>query len=291
MDSLKIILTSTVISSIISTFFSFLQNRKNANLQHITNERKEWRKEIRDIAEEINSKNMDDINNTIAKLKVRLNPYGYWGDDYTSDSHIWKVIFELENPQSAEFEINKLLLIDYLSLLLKDDWERSKLEIKGDRFNSFKIALYFLMSLLFSYNYFYTWNMNKELNYFFSMFLICSCILIVPSVGYGSVYRKDNNRYLKNIKEFNKEFKIKLLKRIIPYFIILLFDLVYIFRTASIDFTDYAYSLSYILIFMFLFFALSIINSKQIYLKNCSYILSIYTCELKRKEKLMERSN
>ena len=44
---LGIILGSTVMSSLVNAIFSYLTNRKNDTLSHITNERKVWRKNKR----------------------------------------------------------------------------------------------------------------------------------------------------------------------------------------------------------------------------------------------------
>jgi|GEM_PF-1099942 len=61
---------------------------------------------------------------------------------YKNDSHIWNLIhkMEIENDYS---EKNKNILIEYLSFLLKYDWERSKIEIKFDRQFMFSIFLFF----------------------------------------------------------------------------------------------------------------------------------------------------
>jgi hypothetical protein len=54
MSSIQIIiLTSTVIATLCSSTLSFLINKKNNNLLYITKERELWRKEMREIAEDL----------------------------------------------------------------------------------------------------------------------------------------------------------------------------------------------------------------------------------------------
>lgn len=67
------------------------------------------------------------------QLEVNINSYGKaLEDDYEKDSHIWREIEELKRiDKKKEFNVHKELLIYYLSLMLKEDWERSKQEVKG----------------------------------------------------------------------------------------------------------------------------------------------------------------
>jgi len=132
---IETILTSTVIAGLVGAVITYMNNRKNHNLQYITGERKEWREEIRNISEEIVASEIINIKHPLTRLKVRINAYGrhsnrWWGED----SHIWEVIYRLEKPDNQiEFERDKSLLIEFLSLLLKQDWERSKREVAGDK--------------------------------------------------------------------------------------------------------------------------------------------------------------
>lgn len=133
---ITVIMSSTVISVFISSILNFLQNRKNSSLQYITQERKEWRNQIRNIAEEISDSNSDNIFGILDKLKVRINAYGNSKQaNMLQDSHIWILINITKRSAYSspiDFEKCKDLLIDVLSLLLKYDWDRSKWEVKGD---------------------------------------------------------------------------------------------------------------------------------------------------------------
>ena len=130
---MDIILSSTVISAIIAGVLSFLVTRKQDSLQYITAERSKWRAEIRECVDTIqNAKGYDFIKN-INVLKTRLNPFGKVcvGYKFGEDSHIWELMEEIQDKrnQGDILRIRKELLIDYLALLLKRDWERTKAEV------------------------------------------------------------------------------------------------------------------------------------------------------------------
>lgn len=138
LEIIAIILSSTVITMLITSLFTFVQNRKSNSLQYITLERKEWREQIRGISDEISESNGSSINRTLDKLKVRINAYG---SDYKfnvlEDSHIWQLIDTTKKAattSASEFQECKDLLINTISLLLKYDWDRSKQEVQGDAF-------------------------------------------------------------------------------------------------------------------------------------------------------------
>lgn len=131
----ELILGSAVVAAVCSGIFSYLISRRQGNLQYVTRERKEWREEIRKIAMDIEGASYQKTLRTFIKLKVRINAFGdrnYF--KYDEDGHIWEVIRQLEekNPGKKELERQQRLLIDYLSLLLKADWERSKKEVRGN---------------------------------------------------------------------------------------------------------------------------------------------------------------
>lgn len=132
------ILGSTVVGAVISALFSHMTNRKNSTLTHITTEREKWREKIRKISEDINrtkfhGKKEKNINQYLVQLEVNINPYGKrFKNDFARDSHIWTEIENIKQiDNKKEFKKHKELLIYYLSLMLKEDWERSKKEVKG----------------------------------------------------------------------------------------------------------------------------------------------------------------
>lgn len=131
---LNLVLSSAVIVAIINLF---IQNRNN-KLQYITNYRSKWREQLRkSVANLEKSSRYDDkCRQIFTKIKINLNSYGYCADgNYPDDSklnimkdqHIWKTLHMVEQ-EDIDFEDGKKRLEDYISLLLKFDWERRKEE-------------------------------------------------------------------------------------------------------------------------------------------------------------------
>ena len=134
----EIILTSGIITTIISCIM-FSEKKQ---LKYITKERKEWRDTLRRLAEELKTANLKETKKILTKLKVRINTYGYdccsSEKNVFEDAHIWELISDIEKLSSEnKAKDNNIVLkkyqekmVDYISLLLKDDWERSKTETK-----------------------------------------------------------------------------------------------------------------------------------------------------------------
>ena len=127
---IEAILSSVVITTIISSVISFFISRRESNLHYITGERKEWREKIRYISCELQDANYKKTIKILTDLKVRINAFGNRENiiSYNSDTHIWEIIGEIEKE---ELNIKYLRqkqkqLIEYLALLLKFDWEKSK---------------------------------------------------------------------------------------------------------------------------------------------------------------------
>lgn len=141
---------SSVVSAIISGISSYIQYQKTNNLTHITLERQKWREELRDISKDICKTSGNQLKQNLAKLKVRINAFGIKGETkYSYDSHIWKIISDIENQNNLETEeTNKTKLINSISLLLKFDWERSKMEIQGNR-NILTVIIFWIMQGFF----------------------------------------------------------------------------------------------------------------------------------------------
>ena len=133
---IKLILSSAVISAVISGCVAVLNFRRQNNLQYITGERKEWREEIRKIAQGLHGASYKETLELLVRLKVRINAFGNKGikTSYMYDAHIWKVIAEIEEEKCSKelLQLKQKQLIEYLALLLKFDWERSKKEVQGN---------------------------------------------------------------------------------------------------------------------------------------------------------------
>lgn len=141
MVDMKTLLGSAVIAAICSGLISYIISRREGNLHYITGERKDWREKMRSIARRLKGASYKDTLKIMTELKVRINAFGNNGISvkYSDDAHIWQVINDLENekPSKQILELKQKQLIEYISLLLKFDWERSKKEVTG---NLYEIA-------------------------------------------------------------------------------------------------------------------------------------------------------
>lgn len=178
------ILSSTVIATIITSIISIFNNKKNNSLKYITSERKEWRNEIKSIASEISSSSYEDIQIPLTKLKVQINAYGMdEKESYNHDSHIWELIEEFKQYESEEsFKNKKELMISYLSLLLKFDWERTKDEVNGIIFNKIGCVCFIISISLLSFYYFAYWHYPLNINYFTVTSLFILFYFILPKL-------------------------------------------------------------------------------------------------------------
>lgn len=147
------LLTPTLLVAVSSGILAFIQFKKSNSLKYITEERQKWRTEIRNVIVKI-EKSADDTNKIrpiLSFLKGRINAYGLsHSKSYKKDYHIWQTIKQLEQPKDNEFfKFDKQLLINFLALLLKNDWERSKIEIDGKRQSNFNDLLFVVSIVLF----------------------------------------------------------------------------------------------------------------------------------------------
>ena len=130
------------IGAVLSAFLTFINSSKKNKLDFITKERSEWRKDIQFILDDLGK--VGKRSEAIQRLKSRINPYGknLTAEDkdsfYLHDGHIWKLIEKIDISNTKQVEE----LADYVRLLWKYDWERSKYEIRFDIINSF---IYFIL--------------------------------------------------------------------------------------------------------------------------------------------------
>ncbi len=127
-------MSSEVVSAFIAGIFGFIVARRQDKAKYITNERSVWRGQIKGLMSQIHSASKYQISGPLAQLKLNLNPRGkIYIKDYMKDGHIWETMNALEEDISREeFEKKKKELEDYITLLLKFDWERSKKEVSGE---------------------------------------------------------------------------------------------------------------------------------------------------------------
>lgn len=137
------IISAVGISTIVSAIIAFVQNNKKNNLDFVTKERSEWRKKLKEILSELSDDSKKE--SAIIKLKSEINPYGKnmklkdIKPYYMKEGHIWDLLDSVE-----EVDFDRLAF--YIELLLKFDWERSKIEVS---YNPIKVINRVLNFLLF----------------------------------------------------------------------------------------------------------------------------------------------
>ena len=171
---ISIVFGSAVIAAVITGLISIYTRNRDNRLKYITEERRKWRKEIRVCAEKLRGATYDQTLKICDKLKVRINAYGNNNvcNRFSHDAHIWTLIHTIERKK---WEKNELLdmqrgLSEYLSLLLKNDWERSKREVLGEKRNWQELILWGVTALaylaVFILDYFVNgkeWKSNGEI--------------------------------------------------------------------------------------------------------------------------------
>lgn len=210
---LEAILASSLIATVISTFIGYLQNRKTENLQYITSERKRWREEIRTISEDIFvHQNKTGMKQSLIRLMMRINPYGKYGTNHFQDSHIWEIIRNIEETDD-NFESKKNILLDYLSLLLKRDWEISKLEVKGDLYKKVSKSTYIASIIAYVWTVFVYWHVQFSVLTLIVLCLILISIITIPNLDSKKIDISDDKKF--------KNFKIRCKVRSSVYVIII----------------------------------------------------------------------
>lgn len=220
----KTVLTSSVIAAIITGLLSLITNisnqKNNSKIKYVTEERKNWRIEIREICEKLNNaESKDAVQTQLIKLKVKINAFGntdIYDECYKNyndckmnnidldrknliqltqyfknDGHIWKQIHKIEsNDNFVKRDI--CILIEYLSYLLKYDWERSKSEVL---FNTQVLysRFVFILSLTFAIIQTYQTSSNNEFfENAFSIVMIFSVSFIFSSIPKYDLFEQTN---------------------------------------------------------------------------------------------------
>lgn len=208
MSVLEIILSSAVIVG----FIDMIIHNKSNKLQYITAERSKWREELKQCALQLEEcKSYDKkCKKIFAKLKANLNSYGYCADgeypedrklNLMQDQHIWKAMYLIEQG-IVEFYEGKKHMQEYLSLLLKFDWERSKEEADVDGSLIISIVSYgliILISIVFRIDAFDEGEFVMELDAIMS-------VLMALSLPFLCLW---GTRFLDSVKNFrdNKWYK------------------------------------------------------------------------------------
>lgn len=150
------------LGAILSAILVFVNNSKRNQLDYITKERSEWRKSLKlIIVDLLDGKNRK---SAVSRLKSQINPYGfdmnvkYINEYYMKDGHIWDLLSDFDYSEEKSQKLSQ-----YLELLLKYDWERSKNEVGFSQtflWNLLRWGLIFLNTIML----FWTNTGNSLLN-------------------------------------------------------------------------------------------------------------------------------
>ena len=192
------ILGSSVVSALVTQIFLKWKSDKQANIENITQERKEWRIRIRELLIEFtdafNEQDVKLAKKVESELIVRLNP------EDPDDMAILGMFPSLYENWSDE---SRLEFSDKLAYLLKHDWERVKLEVSGG-FTIYKFFSVLMFSSLTVVLFFGTYGEDfiteklslLHLSLYFCGWLICSIgIACVIDFGIQKIFfkKKVNN--------------------------------------------------------------------------------------------------
>lgn len=168
----EIVLGSAVLSAIISGAIGIYTSGKKNKLEYITKERSKWRMEIRKCVENLRGASYKKTVGICDTLAARINAFGRRESRrFSDDAHIWEVIDEIESRKCEKKQLRQLqsILSEYLSLLLKWDWERAKKEVLGDKLRWMEYGLWVLSVIIYGlgmlYNtYTYMLSLSNEKN-------------------------------------------------------------------------------------------------------------------------------
>ncbi|NQN87107.1 hypothetical protein HO997_04165 [Streptococcus suis] len=130
------------IATLLAGILVYIQARKSDKNSHLYQEESEWRCELKKVISSLYNCRIEErkkLQGHINAVKILLNPKGRYNkypsgiQYYMEDSHIWRVIWNLEKGWKNS---DKLKLIKYLELLLKYDWEESKTRLKYNIFDT-----------------------------------------------------------------------------------------------------------------------------------------------------------
>ena len=164
-----------LISAIIAGVVSYVTAKKHDTSSYVKDQKILWQSKIRHIAKDLYLASYKKTLKLLSELKTYINPIGHnegFTHAFFSDAHIWDLIDEME---STDFSDSKKLLhlkqnqlIEYLSLLLKYDWENSK----GSTFYNINSICGFLLLLASAIAYTVPYLSNKRVFAALALFVI-----------------------------------------------------------------------------------------------------------------------
>lgn len=173
------LLSGAGIGAILSAILVFINNSKRNQIDYITKERAEWRKQLKIILENLKDNQKKD--SALIQLKSQINPFGknmeikYSKPYYMKDGHIWDIL------DNDVIDYDRLSL--YIALLLKYDWERSKKEIKFNPSTLLRRIIWLTLFILSIYASIIIYNKTENLNNDLYLILFIVSILSIVFVS------------------------------------------------------------------------------------------------------------
>jgi hypothetical protein len=122
----SMIASSTVVSGVVAALVSLRSTATTVRVENITKERQKWREKVRELAlcvhKAATSSTWKDVEELRLQFSLILNPLD------AEDRRIVAIIGDLAH--TPHLDATLLELRDRVSLLLKHDWERVKLETR-----------------------------------------------------------------------------------------------------------------------------------------------------------------
>lgn len=175
---------AAIISGVLALVGVIFKSMHESKLKYITNERKAWRDNLRDIMYQIyKTKDIDKTKCLLTELYTRLNSYGFYNnEDILHDGHIWALIkiMERTNSNSIMNKCKKKLRM-YISLLLKYDWERAKREVGIRSISLLSVGIYIIACSFTIYSFYVDYGNSELLTIIFIGLILC-IIYILPSI-------------------------------------------------------------------------------------------------------------
>lgn len=240
-DIVVALLGSSVLSVLITSLFNWVQNRRSNTKNYMAEEKKRRRDDIRDIIVGIDNSaycgnGKRNIERYLVCLEMNINPYGrYQKYSYLLDSHLWIVIEEIRKADNEEvFNQKKKLLLGYLCLLLKDDWEKMKKEVSGYSNAICNIGLIGVTSIVYSLFYLYVLKLDDIMILLIMLFFNCSPLLFTKIYFIDELDSVESNKKSISINAIMKRNKRE--KKIIRNYLIyiIVFLLVNLFMAAEV---------------------------------------------------------
>lgn len=202
------VLSSSVMGAIVAALFNNRRNKYDKAIENITSQRTGWREKIKGIAEQIQNEeysvwNRKSLDSLLCQLEMNINSYGYLNRHITDkDGHIWSEIEALRLADNVnEYNKRKRILLLELDFLLKEDWERSKKEVKGKLFNTRNVLIVLFFIVLHGIFYFGVCGQENIPLLIFEGLMIGVYSFLIPSELIARDFNKVRYRREKNVKQ------------------------------------------------------------------------------------------